>query len=93
MKEDFLKAVQKFLNSMFLYSDLLKFTDQQKDFLLRKDVLNKMDDNEYNAAWDTLLDIENMFSFAKNRNVVIGTKTSVSGIFNQNLKWRQSVKK
>ena len=83
-----LNVVQKFLNQPFYYSELLAVTDKQKDFLLQKGVMDKIEECEYNALWDTILDLEDMFSFAKAPNLVIGTRTSVVSMFNRNFKER-----
>jgi len=63
--------------------------DKQKDFLLTKNILEKTEDCEYIALWDTIMELEKIFLFAKEPNWVIGTQTSVLGIFDRNFKERK----
>lgn len=88
MKESLIKTIQKFLNTPFRYSDLLVMTDKQKDLLLTKNILYKTEDCEYNALWDTIIDIEKVFLYANATQLVISAEISVLGIFNRNFKER-----
>ena len=89
MKEALIKTIQKFLNTHFWYAALLIMLDKQKDLLLTKNVLDKTDDFEYNALWDTIIELEKMFLYANAPNWVIGAEISVLKVFNDNLKERK----
>ena len=88
MKENFIKGIQKFLNMPFKYRDLLIFLDKQKDFLLRKDILEKTEEAEYNALWDVITELESFFVYAKGENMTIGVEMSVNRLFEYNYKKR-----
>lgn len=92
MKDGIIKSIQKFINSPFTYKDLLAMLDKQKDFILEKNVIEKIDDHTYNAIWDTILMLENHFSFANSEKYVIASEVSVSKIFDYNLKCRTKTK-
>ena len=89
MKENLIKTIQKFLNAPFEYADLLVMLDKQKDFLLQKTILDKTEDCEYNALWDTICCLEKFFAYADSPNLVIGAQISVLGIFDCNYKERR----
>lgn len=89
MKENLIKTIQKFLNTPFRYSELLKILDKQKDFLLTKIILEKTEDCEYNALWDMIMELEKIFLYANAPNLVIGAEISVLGIFDRNFKERK----
>lgn len=89
MHEKLIKEIQKFLNQPFRYDELIKMLDKQKDFLLQKNVLDKTDDCEYNALWDTILDLEKFFLYGNEPNLTIGVKISVLAVFDYNLKQRK----
>lgn len=93
MKESLIQGIQKFLNTPFKYTELILFLDKQKDFLLQKHILDKSEDCEYNALWDTVLCLENEFKFADKPNLIVGTQYSVLSLFNYNYKWRKAVSK
>jgi len=84
MKENLTKTIQKFLNTPFKYTELLAMLDKQKDFLSQKNILDKTDECEYNALWDTINDLENFFAYAKTPNLTIGAEVGVLAIFNYN---------
>lgn len=89
MKENLIKTIQKFLNTPFRYAELLAMLDKQKDFLLQKNILDKTEDCEYNALWDTICYLEKFFAYADAPNLVIGAEISVLGIFDYNYKERR----
>lgn len=89
MKEKLIKEIQKFINSSFRYSELLKFLDKQKDFLLQKNILEKLEDCEYNALWDTICYLERFFAYANAPNLIIGCELSVLKTFDSNYKERK----
>lgn len=89
MKENLIKTIQKFLNTSFRYSELLAMLNKQKDFLLQNNILDKTEDCEYNALWDTICDIEKYFVYANKPNLAIGAEISVLGIFDYNFKERR----
>ena len=89
MKENLIKAIQKFLNRPFRYSELLIFLDKQKDFLLQKNIIDKTEDCEYNALWDTILEVEKKFKYADAPNLVIGCEMSILKTFDDNFKCRK----
>jgi len=88
MSERLIKEIQKFLNAPFRYADLIKFLDKKKNFLLHKNIIDKTNEREYNALWDTINDLERLFLFGNKPQLVIGTKVSVLKIFNYNLSER-----
>ena len=90
MRENLIKVLQKFFNSPFRYKDAMNFLDKQKDFLLTPNVLNKTEEHEYNALWDTVLNLEKSFSYAKEPNLVMATRLSVLLIFDNNFKERKA---
>ncbi len=92
MKEKLIKEIQKFLNQPFKYSALLLFLDKQKDFLLQPNILDKAEEYEYNALWDTIIELEKYFNYAKETNMTIGCQLSVLGLFDHNLKERKKYK-
>lgn len=89
MKENLIKTIQKFLNTPFRYTELLKMLDKQKDFLLQNNILDKTEDCEYNALWDTILDLEKFFAYGNADNLVIGAELSVLLVFDTNYKERR----
>ena len=89
MKENLIKQIQKFLNAPFRYSDLLIFLNKQKNLLLQKNILDKTDGYEYNAIWDTILEVEGIFKYADAPNLVIGCEMSVLKTFDDNFKSRK----
>jgi uncharacterized protein YjcR len=91
MKDNLIKLVQKFINTPFSYLELLIFLDKQKYFLLQKNILEKTEDCEYNSLWDTMLCLEDFFSFANSNNLIIISEISVLSIFNSNYKWRSVI--
>lgn len=93
MKDNLINNIQKFINSPFKYSDLLIFLDKQKDFLLQESILDKTEECEYNAIWDTIMDLQKVYEFANKSNLIIGTKYSVLTLFNYNYKCRTESKK
>ena len=92
MKEKIIKDIQKFINIGFNYSQLLIFLDKQKDFLLKKNILEKTEECEYNALWDTILDLEKFFLFGNKPSLVIKARISILKIFDYNLKERIKLK-
>ncbi len=72
----------------FRYEALVIFLDGQMDFLLKENILSKTDQDEYNALWDTLIDIKQFFSYADDPTLVIGCEISVLKIFDYNFKSR-----
>lgn len=92
MKENFIKDIQKFLNSPFRYAALLIFLDKKKDFLLQGNIIDKADELEYNAMWDTIIYLEGFFLYAKEPNLVIGVEISVLRVFDDKFKERNFYK-
>ncbi len=93
MKEDLIKNLQKFIDKPFFYKELLEYLDKQKDILLQEKVIEKTEKNDYNALWDTINDIEKLFSYAKEPNFVIGSSNiSVLKRFNLNHELRKKYK-
>tara|TARA_R110000823_G_scaffold50477_4_gene126568 strand:+ start:625 stop:912 length:288 start_codon:yes stop_codon:yes gene_type:complete len=90
MKENLIKTLQKFLNNPFTYAELFKMLDKQKDFLLQDKILNTTEEAEYNALWDTIGQLETKFKFGDKPKVIIGTETSVTRMFDLNLKQRRA---
>lgn len=91
MKDNLINAIQKFLNTPFYYSALIVMLDKQKDFLLQKNILDKADDCEYNALWDTICYLENHFAFAKEPNWIIGCEISISKLYNNYYNQRRNL--
>lgn len=90
MKDNFIKEVQKFLNTPFRHSDFLLFIDRQKKFLLKPDLIIESEQHEYNALWDLLEELERMFAYGKNPDLIIGAAVSAQSIFDFNFKLRES---
>lgn len=88
MENELVKLLQKFLNAPFYYHELLAFLDKQEDLLLKPEVANKINEDEYNALWDTYLEMEEIFKYANAPNLVVGTWTNVKDVYGRNLKWR-----
>ncbi len=89
MKENLISIIQKFLNKPFTYAEILVILDKQKDFLLTKNILDKTEDCEYNALWDTIFDLEKCFLPFKDPNLIIGCQLDVLEIFDYNFKERR----
>jgi hypothetical protein len=89
MKENLIKTLQKFLNSPFKYAELLVILDKQKTLLLQENVILKTEECEYNALWDTVLEIEKNFAIFNKPNLVINTEFSVTILYDHNFKSRQ----
>ena len=91
MKESIIKSIQKFLNQPFKYAALTLFLDKQKDFLLQPNILEKTEECEYNALWDTIIYLEGLFKYAKRTEMTIAIDDlSVLLIFDTNYKERKA---
>lgn len=88
MKDTVIKTLQKFLNGIFTYDQLLIFLDQQKDFLLKDYVIDNTERSEYNALWDTVLYLQRYLSYADKPNTLIACEINVLQLFDNNLKDR-----
>lgn len=84
MKENFIKAIQKFVKGYFTYEESKIFFDKQKDFLLKEEVINNLPDIEYNSLWDTVLDLERKLSYANRPNLIIAIELDVEKLYIKN---------
>ncbi len=92
MKENLIKIVQKLLNNAFRYADLATLINKQKDMLLSPNVLDKIEECEYNALWDMLIELENIFAYGNKPELSMAAEISVLRIFDQNYKERLTYK-
>ena len=92
MKENIIKLVQKLLNSSFRYSELLALTNKQKDLLISPNVIDKLEECEYNALWDMLIELENIFAYGNKPGFSMAAEISVLRIFDSKYKERLTYK-
>jgi hypothetical protein len=85
MRKVIITKLQNFINRPFTYQELLSELDNTMDYLLEDFCLDKMPEDEYNALWDCLFDMEKYFKFADNPNLVIASNLSVSDLFFKNI--------
>lgn len=91
MKDNILKSIQKFLNSGFRFNDLQDYLKAHQYNILQSNIIDKFDKSEYNALWDTMLYVEDYFSFSKDKNLIIGTRISVLEVYRYCLKIRVDI--
>lgn len=92
MREKIIITVQKFLNTPFKYFELVKMLDNQRNLLLSPNIADKIDDDEYNALWDALMDLEEKMRFAESPKLTVWTNISFLFIFDKNHKIRKQMK-
>jgi hypothetical protein len=88
MLEKIIQEIQKLINGQFKYAELIALLDKKKDFLLRQEILDKLPTEQYNAMWDTMINLEEFFKTFSNNNYVTTSEIPVNRIFQHNLKLR-----